>query len=78
MAYIIDTYNKYDTWDREHKRFAFELNGQWYAIYEVILFWGEPQLPLRIGQEKNPKTYFIYEREEDAREFVRKMKSYNC
>ena len=77
MAYIIDSYNKYDSWDREHSRQIFEVNGQWYAIYEVILFWGEPQLPQRIGNEKNPKTYFIYDSEDEARKFVQLMKSLN-
>ena len=77
MAYIIDTYNKYNSWDREHQRYIFEINGQWYAIYEVILFWGEPQLEQKVDEEKDPKTYFIYDSEEEARKFVYLMKSLN-
>ena len=40
MAFIIDTYNKYDSWDREHSRYTFEINGVWYGIKEVELEWG--------------------------------------
>jgi hypothetical protein len=34
-AFIIDTYNKYDNFDREHSRYTFTLNGVEYAIKEV-------------------------------------------
>lgn len=27
MAFVIDTYNKYDVWDREHSLYKFEING---------------------------------------------------
>jgi len=40
MAFIIDTYNKYDAFDRENARKVFEINGNWYAIKEVELEWG--------------------------------------
>ena len=42
MAFIIDRYNKYNVWDREHSRKAFEINENWYAVYEVELEWGLP------------------------------------
>ena len=35
MAFIIDTYNKYNRWDREHARYVFEINENWSAIMEV-------------------------------------------
>ena len=70
MAYIIDSYNKYDGWDREHSVYTFEINGNWYAVKEVILFWGKPQLPMRINEDKNPETYFIYGTKEEAMRFV--------
>ena len=44
MAFIIGNYNKYDAWDRTHSRKVFELNGNWYAIYEVDMCWGLPML----------------------------------
>ena len=77
MAFIIDKYDKYSRWDREHSKYIFEINEQWYAVKEVILFWGKPQLPTKIEYEQNPETYFIYNTEEEAMAFVRKMKSYN-
>ena len=42
MAFIIDRYNRYDCWDKEHSVHVFEINGNWYAVKEVILFWGKP------------------------------------
>jgi len=52
-AFIIDTYNKFDIFDREHSRYVFEINGNMYAIKEVYMKWGRPKLPLRIGAEKD-------------------------
>lgn len=74
MAFIVDTYNKYDGWDREHSVYKFEINGQWYAIKEVMLFWGLPQFPIQVDGEKNPKTYQIYGTMEEAKKFVEYMK----
>ena len=76
-AFIIDTYNKYDSFDKEHARFTFEINGKMYAIKEVQLKWGKPKLPLRIGDEHDNDPYHIYETYEDALQFVRTMKSIN-
>ena len=42
MAFIIGLYNKYDVWDRNRAKFVFEINGNWYAVKEVELEWGEP------------------------------------
>jgi len=46
LAYIIDTYNKYDKWDREHAIYVFEINEVEYAVKYVKMRWGLPQLPL--------------------------------
>lgn len=35
MAYIIDTFNKYNKWDREHAQYTFSINECPYAIMEV-------------------------------------------
>jgi len=48
MAFIIDSYNRFDKWDFEHAVHIFEVNGGWYAIYRVQLEWGLPILPLRL------------------------------
>ena len=77
MAFIIDTYNRYDQFDREKSRYVFEVNGGWYAVKEVEVEWGQPVLPPRIGQEKDPKQYFIYESFESAMRFVHAIKSLN-
>ena len=34
-AFIIDTYNKFDTFDRAHARYIFTINEVEYAIKEV-------------------------------------------
>lgn len=77
MAYIIDTYNQYSRWDREHTKYIFELNEQWYAIKEVILNWGVPDLPQQVDRDLYPETYQIYNTYEDAMEFVHTMKQLN-
>lgn len=74
-AFIIDTYNKYDSFDREHSRYTFTLNGIEYAIKEVQLKWGRPRLPLRIGDDRGAEPYHIYESYEEAMRFVQYMRS---
>ena len=39
--------------------------------------WGLPQLGLRIDIEDSPETYYVYETEEEALEFVSKIRSLN-
>ena len=45
MAFIIDTYNRFNSFDRESARYIFEVNGNMYAVKEVELEWGIPKLP---------------------------------
>lgn len=77
MAYIIDTYNKYDEFDRMHARKVFQLNDNWYAIKEVELEWGKPKFPFYATHDKNEQDYFIYDTYEQALGFVLQMKSLN-
>ena len=77
MAYIIGSYNKWDQWDREHAKYTFEINGNWYAVKEVEMDLGVPKLPLRIDIEDNPEVYYVYDTKEDAMQFVRMMKKLN-
>lgn len=77
MAYIIDSYNKWDQWDRNHAVYKFEINENWYAIFQVELEWGLPQLPMRIGAEKNPQEYFVHATEEDAMRYVKQLRHAN-
>ena len=76
MAFIVDSYNKYDQWDRAHSLYTFTLNENWYAIKEVELEWGRPVLPIRIGEEQD--EYYVYGSYEEAQAFVRKIKKINC
>lgn len=77
MAFIIDRYNKYDPWDRAHQCKAFQVNDNWYAIYEVELEWGLPVLPMRTTYDQDPKQYFVYDTKEEAMRFVTLMKGLN-
>ena len=70
MAYIIGSYNKYDAWDREHRKYTFEVNENWYAIFEVEMEWGVPKLPLRVDRNETAHEYRIYEEYGDALKFV--------
>ena len=78
MAYIIGTYNKYETWDRTHAVHKFRINDNWYAVYEVDIVWGLPALKFQVGQDDMPESYHIYEEQEDALEFVRELKQLNA
>lgn len=77
MAFIIDTYNQHNKWDREHATHTFTINGIWYAIKRVELKWGVPQLPERIDIAADASAYQIYETEADAMRFVTLIKSLN-
>lgn len=77
MAYIIDRYNSWDQWDRQQSVYKFEINEQWYAVKEVELEWGLPQLPIRIDSDQNPSSYHIYGTMEEAIEFAKLMKHIN-
>lgn len=77
MAFIIGTYNKYDIWDREHAQCTFEINGNWYAIFEVEMEWGLPKLGIKVDRNESGQGYYVYDTYEDALEFVRLMKGLN-
>ena len=77
MAFIIDTYNKYDIWDRTHSVFKFRINDNWYAIKSVELEWGVPKLGLKVDQDDDPTFYYIYDTYEEAYAFMQQMKLIN-
>ena len=76
MAYIIGAYNKWDSFDRAHSVYRFKINENWYAVKEIEMKWGLPQLPMRM-EEQMPESYYIYEELEDAMAFARKIRSLN-
>lgn len=77
MAFIIDTYNRHNAWDRAHATYVFTINEVQYAIKRVELKWGIPQLPERIDIMIDASIYRVYETEADAMRFVTFMRSLN-
>lgn len=78
MGYVIDGYNRYDKWDREHSVYTFSMNGTSFAIKEVCVVDGQPEFPTRIEEERNTDLYFIFESREAAYQYVREIKALNC
>lgn len=76
-SYIIKNYNKYSVWDRTHTRYTFKINGNEYAIMEVELEWGLPQLSYTIEEEDAPETYHLYNTYEEAIQYVQQLKTLN-
>lgn len=70
MAFLISTYNRFSKWDREHARYRFFINNNAYAIMEVNLIWGQPQLATDTMTTDNPNSYHLYESYADALQFV--------
>lgn len=77
MAFIVDCYNRYDAWDREHAVYKFEINENWYAVKKVEMEWGVPHIGYRVDMEGRPELYHVYEKLKDAMEYVRQMKALN-
>lgn len=77
MAYIIDGFNRFSKWDREHACHRFKVNENWYAIYSVEMKWGIPQLNFSAIEDKNADQYYVYETLEEAMHFVNIMKGLN-
>ena len=77
MAFIVDKFNKYSIWDREHSVYKFEINENWYAVFQVELEWGLPQLEVRADIERDLEQYQVYGELEDAMRFVREIKKCN-
>ena len=77
MGYVIEGYNKYDKWDREHAVYTFNMNGASFAIKEVRIVDGQPEFPFRL-EETDTNTYFIFKSQQEAYEYVRQIKALNC
>lgn len=77
MAFIIDTYNQWDKFDKLHSRHVFEINGVRYAVKEVELFWGRPVLPEKVDQEQHLEEYHVYGTLEEAIKFVHMIRKLN-
>lgn len=79
MAFLIDTYNRFDSWDRAHSVHTFRFHDSQYAIKLVELENGVPQFPERIeaGATAYPTAYKLYDTLEDALAYVQLLKSIN-
>lgn len=71
MGYIVDKYNRFDQFDRKHTIRIFQIGERQYGIKWVIVGTdGEIKLPQRIEREWQQWEYQVYERYEDAQEYV--------
>ncbi len=68
-VYVIDLYNKYSS-DKVISKYR--INGRWWAIKEVPLEWGVPQLSNI--EEDNSMDFQLYDNLEDAIEYIHKIK----
>lgn len=70
-VYIIDLYDKFT---RDKIISTFYINGRWWAIKEVSLLWGKPQLSKIEEDEDDYISFHLYNTKEEALEYVRKIK----
>lgn len=70
VVYIIDICQKYT---KDKVIDCFFINNNWYAIKEVELKWGIPQLSSLEEMTESPH-FKLYNTIEDARKYVRQLK----
>lgn len=68
-VYVIDLYNKFSS-DKVISKYR--INDRWWAIKEVPLLWGAPQLS-KI-EEDDPMSFKLYNTLEEAEQYVRELK----
>ena len=68
-VYVIDLYDKFspDKVISKHR-----INGRWWAIKEVPLLWGIPQLA-KIDED-DPMSFRLYNTLEEAKQYVQELK----
>ena len=76
MVYIIDTYDRFSGWDKRHSCYRFTIHDIEYAVKEVKMEWGLPQLPPKI-EETPPSLYYIYNTLEEALQYVQLIRKLN-
>lgn len=75
LAYIIDTYNKYDGFDRIHSILTFLHNDRQFAVKEVEVGTdGVPILPQQVMYTIQPSSYIIYNTLQEAVQYIQKIK----
>lgn len=68
-VYIIDLYDKFSP-DKVISKYR--INNRWWAIKEVPLLWGIPQLT-KIDED-DPMSFRLYNTLEEAKQYVRELK----
>lgn len=68
LGYVIRGYSRFREWDRQHKRYAFLVNGQWYAIFDI-----DDGLPVSVEYDEDLNQYKVYKSFEAAMEYARTM-----
>lgn len=68
-VFVVDLYDKFspDKVISKHR-----INGRWWAIKEVPLSWGIPQLS-KI-EEDDPMSFKLYETADEAKQYVQELK----
>lgn len=68
-VFVVDLYDKFspDKVISKHR-----INGRWWAIKEVPLLWGVPQLA-KI-EEDNPMSFYLYNSPEEAEQYIQELK----
>ena len=69
-VYIIDLYDKFS---QDKIISTFRINGRWWAIKEVSLLWGKPQLSKIQNDEFI--SFHLYDTLEEAQQYVKRIKS---
>lgn len=69
VVYIIDIYSQFSL---DKIVDVFYLNNRWWAIKEVNLEWGIPQL--QSIEEDDPMSFHIYNTLDEAKEYVHSLK----
>lgn len=76
-VFIVDTYNPYLK-HNENVCKKFLINERWWAIKEVSLDWGLPNLPIQLTDDApNPQDFHLFDTYEDALKYMQLLKKVN-
>lgn len=74
-CFIVDTYNKYNSFDKKAARQIFYHNNQWWAIKECEVQDGKLMRPLAFDEPDDfNDRFYQYKSLEAAQEFVRTIR----
>ena len=73
-AYIIDLYNPYNRKQCEQAVFKYKIRNAWWAIFRVLLNWGEPILDAWPANMSEYTSFHIYGTKQEAIDFLHELK----